>query len=123
MSDMRSRAQSTLDALVGPSGFLGAALVSRDGLPVICCFGRPVNEDTFSAMVAALLGAAEAAWQEWGEDRPDRAILEGAKMRLVIQGLDPEYLLAVAGSAQTDSAAFLAAVEKAAESLRSVLKG
>ena len=123
MSEMRAQAQAALDRMVGPDGLVGAALVSRDGLPVMSRFDRPVNEESFSAMVAALLGAAEAAWQEWGEDRPHRAILEGDKLRLAIVGLDAEYLLAVAGRAPSDFVAFGKAVDAAAREMRTLLKG
>ncbi|HLF16938.1 MAG TPA: roadblock/LC7 domain-containing protein [Candidatus Thermoplasmatota archaeon] len=123
MSDARSSVQASLERRVGPTGWLGAALVSRDGLPVMRAFSRPVNEETFSAMVAAMMGAAEAAWAEWGEDRPQRALLEGAKLRLAVLGLDTEYILAVAAPVKGEGAAFLKDVDAAAAELRTLLKG
>lgn len=123
MTDRRGAAQAALDQLVGPAGCLGAALVSRDGLPVLSRMNRPVQEESFSAMVAAFLGAAEAAWQEWGEDRPQRAFLEGSTLRMAVVGLDGEHILAAAAPVPGDAASFARAVESAAQALRQALRG
>ena len=95
MSDLRVRAEALLDAIVG-KGMLGAGLVGRDGLPLILRFPRPVQPETFSAMTAALLGAAEAALLELAESSSVSITIEAGRLRLAIAGVDDTHLLVVA---------------------------
>lgn len=120
MSARPAQIRQLLEALVDGKRILGAAVVSRDGLPVQSRMTRPVSEETFCAMAAALLGAAEAALQEWADERPQRATVEGPTLRLSIEGLDADFILAVVAPPQ---AAPLPEVGKAAAELRALLKG
>jgi predicted regulator of Ras-like GTPase activity (Roadblock/LC7/MglB family) len=120
MSDARAQAQAVLDELVG-RGVLGAGLVGRDGLPVLLRFPSPVQEETFSAMAAALLGAAEAALLELAEQSTAVASVEAGKLRLVVSGLDETHLLVVAAPASLDAAKLGPAIEAARGRLRPIL--
>lgn len=122
MSDLRGKAQKVLDGLTA-AGLLGAGLVSRDGLPVLLRFGSPVQEETFSAMSAALFGAAEAALQELGEQRAAWAHIETSDVRLVVTGLDESHLLVGVAAAKSDAGKVRAQLEDARKSLRAVLGG
>jgi predicted regulator of Ras-like GTPase activity (Roadblock/LC7/MglB family) len=121
VSDRPARIHNALVGLVDGKRILGAAVVSRDGLPVQSHMTRPVSEESFCAMTAALLGAAEAALQEWSDERPRRAMAEGPTLRLSLEGLDADFILAVV--APTVEAASPAQVEKTAAELRVLLKG
>ena len=81
--------------------------MTRDGLPVISIMTRPVGAESFGAMAAALLGAGEAAMQEWSEGRPDSAQIESAELHLDVIGLDADFLLAVMAPAQSKAGADL----------------
>jgi predicted regulator of Ras-like GTPase activity (Roadblock/LC7/MglB family) len=111
-----------LDDLVG-QGALGAGLVGRDGLPILLRFPRPVQEETFSAMSAALFGAAEAALLELAEQAPAIATIEAGRVRLFVAGLDDTHLLVVAAPLGLESAKLGAAIDAARNRLRSVIGG
>lgn len=120
MSEARAQAQALLDEIVG-RGAVGAGLVGRDGLPVLLRFPRPVQEETFSAMAAALLGAAEAALLELGEQGAAQASIEAGKIRLVVTGIDDTHLLVVAVPVGFDQAKLASAVDAARDRLRAVV--
>jgi predicted regulator of Ras-like GTPase activity (Roadblock/LC7/MglB family) len=120
-SDRPARIRQLLAGLVDGKRVVGAAVVSRDGLPVQSQMTRPVSEETFCAMAAALLGAAEGALQEWADERPQRATAESAAFRLTLESLDADFILAVV--APGGEAVPLPEVGKAAGELRTLLKG
>src|SRR5207248_1203848 len=96
MPERLDRMRQVLGVLVDDGKtHLGAAVVTRDGLPVLSLATRPVSDDSFGAMTAALLGAAEAALQEWAQDRPQVAVIQGGQLDLMVCGLDEEFILAV----------------------------
>lgn len=120
MSDARAQAEAVLDGMVG-KGMLGAGLIGRDGLPLILRFPRPVQEETFSAMTAALLGAAEAALLELAEQSPAVATVEAGRMRLAVAGLDDVHILVVAAPSSLDAARLGATVAEGLKKLQAVL--
>lgn len=121
MSDVRDQAQASLDELLA-KGASGAGLVGRDGLPILLRFPR-VQEETFSAMAAALLGAAEAALLELAEPASALATIEAGKVRLSVSGLDDTHLLVVAAPTALDAGKLAAAVDAARTRLRTILGG
>jgi len=120
MSDARAQAQAALEEMVS-QGLLGAGLVGRDGLPILLRFPRPVQEETFSAMAAALFGAAEAAMLEVAEQGPATATIDAGKVRLLVTGLDDTHLLVLAAPAATEPAKLAATAASGRARLRSVL--
>ena len=123
MSEARGKAQAALDGLVSANGLVGAGLASRDGLPVLLRFKRPVQEETFCAMAAALLGAAEAALQEVAPPKPVSALVETADLRLYVAGLDDVHLLLLAAPTSLDATKLRAAAEQARQGLTAILGG
>lgn len=122
MSDARVQAEAVLDELIA-RGARGAGLVGRDGLPILLRFASPVQEETFSAMIAALLGAAEAALLELAEQAPAMATVEAGKIRLIVAGLDDTHLLVVAAPLGLDAVKLGSALDAARQRLRAVLGG
>jgi predicted regulator of Ras-like GTPase activity (Roadblock/LC7/MglB family) len=93
MADRATRIREVLDRLIGERW--GAALVSRDGIPVSYRTAKSVSLDSFGAMTAALLGAADGALQEFSADRPLQAVVAGREARLELRALDSDFFLAV----------------------------
>lgn len=122
MADQRGQAQAALDALTA-GGLLGAGLVSRDGLPVLMRFKRSIQEETFSAMSAAMLGAAEAALHELANPGPASALVETAEVRLYIAGIDDVHLLVAAAASAMDGSKLRSLAEPCAAQLRKILGG
>ncbi len=86
--------ESQLDALHVRDEIIGAAIVTRDGLPGPMRFSRPHDPQTLSAMTAATLAAAETALQ--GIDpNVSCVVIQGGGTRTVIQGLDDRHLFVI----------------------------
>ena len=122
MSDVRTQVIQTLDGLVA-GGLMAACLAGRDGLPVMMKAKRPVQEETFSAMGAALLASAEAVLQEFSEVRPALALVEAGDLRLAVAGIDDSHLLVCAGPASISAEQLRKSVDDARVRLKTVLGG
>lgn len=96
-------------------GVLGAALVSRDGIGALQDLPPAAQQPSFSAMTAAMLGAAEAALLQIGRSAPQRLIVDSAEVRLLVQGVTPELLLVVLAQPNSNLAALDAAIQAVAQ--------
>ena len=101
-------------------GVEGAALVSRDGLPVITDLPPSFDRETFSAMVAAMVGAAETALIEAGRGTPDRVSMENKDTRIIASGVNEQFLLVVSAKRDFDLLAFNKAVASFGAELRTL---
>ena len=117
MDDRQQKVKQRLDELAGQPGLLGAALVSRDGLPVLDSSRRPLNSETFSAMSATVMGAAEAALSELSENRVARVIADADRMRLVLVGVTDEFLLVAIAEGESELQGVIKRVEKASQDI------
>lgn len=122
MTDVRTQVIQALDGLVA-QGLIAAGLAGRDGLPVMMKSKRPVQEETFSAMGAALLASAEAVLQELAEVRPALALVEAGDLRLAVAGIDDSHLLVCVAPASITADALRKAVDDARTRLKTVLGG
>ncbi|MEK6975844.1 MAG: roadblock/LC7 domain-containing protein [Candidatus Thermoplasmatota archaeon] len=122
MSDARAQVIQALDALVA-DGLIVAGLAGRDGLPVLMKSKRPVQEETFSAMGAALLASAEAVLQELAEVRPALALVEAGDLRLAVAGIDDSHLLVCVAPASIAADKLRKVVDDARARLKTVLGG
>lgn len=122
MTDARTQVTAELDALVA-GGLMVAGLAGRDGLPILMRSKRPVQEETFSAMGAALLASAEALLQELAEVRPALAIVEAGDLRLAVAGVDDAHLLVGVAPSALAADKLRKAVEESRGKLRNVLGG
>ncbi len=69
-----------------------AAIISRDGV-LINAIPENKNMNTFAAMTATIIGAAEAALSEIGKKEPEWIIIDTGKCRIVVMGSGPKTLL------------------------------
>lgn len=122
MTDARSEVIQTLDGLVA-LGLVAAGLAGRDGLPVLMKAKRPIQEETFCAMGAALLASGEAVLQELSEVRPALAFVEAGDLRLAVAGIDDAHLLVCVAPASIAADKLRKSVEDARGKLRTVLGG
>jgi predicted regulator of Ras-like GTPase activity (Roadblock/LC7/MglB family) len=122
VSDARGRAEAALDALVA-KGLLGAALVGRDGLPVLSRLPAAVQPETFCAMTAALVGAAEAALVELGEANAATANVVAGRHRLAVAGVDDRHLLVALAPASLAEATLARVVDAGRKDLVDILGG
>lgn len=92
-TDNHQRTQEALDHIATLPGVLGAVIVSRDGFFLLASRGLVPRLETFSAMAAAMVGAAEAALEEAQAGDVQRVIVESARARLVALGFTRELFV------------------------------
>lgn len=76
--------------------------MSRDGLVVLADLAPNLDRESFSAMLAATLAAAETALIEIGRRAPERILVENQGTRLLVVGVSDQLLLAVLANGTTD---------------------
>lgn len=86
-------------------GVSGSALISRDGIGALQDLPAGAEQASFSAMAAAMLGAAEAALLQIGRGAPSRMIIDAPDGKLLVQGVTSELLLVVIASPTTNLSA------------------
>jgi predicted regulator of Ras-like GTPase activity (Roadblock/LC7/MglB family) len=91
-------------------GALGTALISRDGLVGWAQLPPGMYAETFGVLCATVFGAAAAALRELGRTPPERIVLEGPDVRILLVPSGGRALLVVV----LDRAASLEAAIEAA---------
>jgi predicted regulator of Ras-like GTPase activity (Roadblock/LC7/MglB family) len=74
-------------------GIRAIAIVSRDGILIVSDMPAEIHPETFAAMSAIMLGAAETAALEINTTPPDRIIVETDQGRLVVCGAGERMML------------------------------
>ncbi len=82
---------------------------------------RKFHADTFAAMAATMLGAAETASTELGKGIPERIIVESKRWKIVATGAGPKALLLVTTEPDASLGLILVEVIKASEKIKEVL--
>ncbi|MFQ6061650.1 MAG: roadblock/LC7 domain-containing protein [Methanosarcinales archaeon] len=99
-----------------------SAVVSRDGLLMLSDMpSGSTSAETFAAMAATMLGAAETATTELRKGVPDRVIVESEHGKLVAIGAGPKALLVVMTAPDAGLGLILVELEKAAEKIKKVI--
>lgn len=121
MTDKQARLKAALDDLSSHPGVQGAVLVSRDGFCMMNRFDALPGADTFSAMSATLVGAAEAALAEVGDGAPTRIVVETKKGRMVAVGVSADMLLVAVTDGSLKLDGLVERVQRAAEDVGRLL--
>lgn len=122
MGDKQDRLQGLLADLVQQQGVIGAGLVSRDGIRVLDAWRRETsNKETFSAMSATLMGAAEIALSELVGVKTRRVVAESSRVTMVVVGASDDLLLVALAESDVRLDRFLAVVDAAANGVTKVL--
>jgi predicted regulator of Ras-like GTPase activity (Roadblock/LC7/MglB family) len=93
MSEL-SPVRSALDEIKKQDHVLDASLVSRGGMYVMGGPIKGIHRETFAAMSAIILGAAETTSTEL-KDKLNKVSIELTEQNLVLIGIGPKYLVAV----------------------------
>lgn len=97
-----------------------SVIASRDGLLMASCMRRG-DEETFAAMSATMLGAAETASTELEKGVPDRVIVESNDGKLIAIGAGPKALVVVLTPPDAGLGLLLVELGKAAEKIKKIL--
>lgn len=123
MMDRASRLDAILGDLMKLEGALGAALVSRDGLCVRSTGRAELSRETFSAMSATVMGAAEIALREL-DGGPTRCVVASTeRVKVLVLGATREMLVVAYATAESPLVPLQSAAEQAAREVGKVLGG
>ena len=98
---METTQLTSVDDVVGVNGIISASLVTRSGEYVESTIPSTTRRDTFSAMSAIILGAAERSAIELNESLQAISV-ELDKTVLTIFGLDSQHLMAIVSTPEAD---------------------
>ncbi|MCZ7372081.1 MAG: roadblock/LC7 domain-containing protein [Candidatus Methanoperedens sp.] len=121
MADTIDMIDKILADLRKVGGVEACAAVSRDGLLIRSNIQKEQFAESFAAMSATMLGAAETATIELGKGVPHRVIVESENGRLIAVGAGPKALVIVIVNTDTGLGLILLELEKASEKLKGLL--
>lgn len=121
MSTKLSEIQSILKDLEQLRELEGVALISRDGLLIADSFPRPFDRETFSAMSATMVAAAETATAETRVGAVPRITVESSNGRMLALAASSETLLVGIARPASNVGALWDGMSRAAERLRAVV--
>jgi predicted regulator of Ras-like GTPase activity (Roadblock/LC7/MglB family) len=122
MSDTIDMVDKILSDLKKVGGVEACAAASRDGLLIRAILQKEQFAESFAAMSATMLGAAETATTELGQGVPHRVIVESERGRLIAVGAGPKALVMAIVNTDTGLGLILLELDKAAEKLKEILK-
>jgi len=97
------------------------AIASRDGLLMSSDMPEGVLGETFAAMSATMLGAAETAASELNKGIPGRVIVESKNGKLICMGAGPKALLVVMTEHDAGLGLILLEIEKAVAQIKEII--
>lgn len=119
----QQRLEALLEEIGHEKGVLGAALISRDGLAVRATGKLAQSRETFSAMTATVMGAAEIAIAELDGGKTHHLIATTDRLKLIIVGATRDLLLVAATQADAPHDKLLPRLESAAQNVALVVSG
>ncbi len=121
MTDTIDLIDKLLSDLKKSGGVESCAAVSRDGLLIKSSIQKEQLAESFAAMSATMLGAAETASTELGKGVPNRVIVESTQGRLIAVGAGPKALLVVIVNPDAGLGLILLELDKSAKKLKELL--
>ncbi len=122
MTDTIELIDKLLSDLKKSGGVEACAAVSRDGLLIRSSMQKEQFAESFAAMSATMLGAAETASTELGKGIPNRVIVESTQGRLIAVGAGPKALLVVIVSPEAGLGLILLELDKSTNKLKELLE-
>jgi len=113
--------EKILNDLKHLGGIEASIVASRDGLLIYSNSALNKNAETFAAMSATMLGAAETATTELGKGIPERIIVESINGKIIATGAGPKALLIVLTEPDASLGLILIDVAKASEKIKEAM--
>ncbi|MCW4009695.1 MAG: roadblock/LC7 domain-containing protein [Candidatus Bathyarchaeota archaeon] len=117
----KSLIDEILRGLKSVGGVVASAVVTRDGLLVSSDTSPDVDAETFAAMSASMMGAAETAIIEVKGGNAGRVIVESNNSKMIALGAGPKVLLVVLASKEIQLGLILLKLNDAARKISSVV--
>ncbi|MCD4765377.1 MAG: roadblock/LC7 domain-containing protein [Methanosarcinales archaeon] len=113
--------QEFITDLKNRGGIEACAIVSRDGLLMSSDMPDGIMGETFAAMSATMLGAAETTTTELNKGLPSRITVESQNGKLICMGAGSKALLVVMAKPDTGLGLILVEVEKTAAKIKELM--
>ncbi len=121
MATLRESMEQALQEMERGGSIAASAIVSRDGLLMSSSMHANVRAETFAAMSATMLGAAETASSELKKGVPDRVIVETKDGNLIVTGAGAKALIVALTTPNAILGPVLMNVGKAADKVKQLL--
>ena len=108
----KERFNETLNKLNRTGDIEGSAIVTRDGLLISSLLPPDTDAETFAAMSATMIGAAETAVSELKKGTTNRVIVEGNDCKLIAAGVGNNAILVCMVAAQANLGFVLVEMKK-----------
>jgi len=118
---IQSLIKKVLHDLKKIGGIDSSAVVTRDGLLVVSDISEGVDAETFAAMSATMVGAAETAMGEVRTGNPERVIVESETVKIISMGAGPKTLLIVLTESEAPLGLVLLKMGEAAEKITDLI--
>ena len=122
MAALSEKLEEVLSDLKKVDGIESAAIATRDGLLIASNTFTGTHPETFAAMSATILGAAETATSSFDNGSVNRVIVESEDCRMVTIGSGPKSLVVVLTSINSGLGLILVELEKGARRIDEILK-
>ena len=119
---LTERLEEVLLDLKRVDGIESAAIATRDGLLIAANTFPRTHPETFAAMSATMLSAAETATNELNRGFAKRVIVESEDCRLIVIGSGPKSLLVVLTAANSSLGLILVELKNGARKIDEILK-
>lgn len=113
--------EKVLNDINSVGGVEASAVASRDGLLICSTISKKNHAETFAAMSATMIGAAETATTELGKGIPDRIIVESKHGKILGTGAGSKALLLVMTKSDAGLGLVLIEMAKASEQIKRIL--
>ena len=119
---LTERLEEVLLDLKKVDGIESAAIATRDGLLIAANTFPGTYPESFAAMSATMLSAAETATNELNRGSAKRVIVESEDCRLIVIGSGPKSLVVVLTAANSGLGLILVELKKGARKIDEMLK-
>ena len=113
--------EKILNELNNIGGVEASAVASRDGLLICSNLSKKQSAETFVAMSATMMGAAETATVELGKGIPERIIVESKTGRIIGTGAGAKALLLVMTKPDAGLGLVLIEMTKASQKIKNIM--
>lgn len=114
--------ETVLTDLKNGEGVESALIATRDGLLIAANVPPEINAETFSAMCATMIGAAEIATVDFGKGTPKTIVVELDHGRMVATDSGQNILLVVLTAHDAKLGLTLVRLEKCASKVKEILQ-
>lgn len=123
MATTKEMFEKVLNDLRATGDIEASAIVSKDGLLMVSNISTGVHADTFAAMAATMLGAAETAVTELEKGKVDRVIAESKEIKIIISGASENTLLVLMARPSAALGLILVEMDKAVKKISRIMSG